>query len=1081
MTFVTGQSTVNTDKSLVAASNIFVLALLQLVRQVRDTIAGGIRHIEGNMVAVCVCAAIMFPAYWFVWTFLFPQPYENLSLRLVGSLCCLIVAAKDRWPNRARAYLPVVWLGTVLYCGPFFFTFMLLQNDTSTVWLLSTMAGLFLVVLLVDWISLFVLFIGGAIMAWRVHLLLTPETMAVGAYFQFVPIFLFALVTGAIFNYRAAGLRQAKERARLELGLFFANEMQAPLFSVRTNTASLKKFLPSLVHAYSASRRPPSMPESMRQHLQALELVPTRIEAAVEQMRGAIEILMSEGGQVSAAPDGTSSMLRCLDEAIARVPLAAEFDRARITVVRPSASEVAAGSVVVDTVIAIPLTADSIDLSVSVPLLAASEDLLLYLRLINAAGDTVFRTNPYPQPVTVTSSSRATPVATTIAYVGVGFDAVSVTITTPDTAVFFGQTLQLTAVAWGPLEQTIPGTPVAWRSLDSTRVRVPDRAVGQVVGGTARGTARIVAQLLNGPADTVLVAAQPTAATLIRISGDSQTAVPGVALPLPLRVRVTAADLLGVRVPVTFRALNAGDSVASALVLSDSTGYAETIALIGPAAGPRSFQASVNGIAAPVSFTATALSGAVASVTLDRAVDTIPRGATLQYTATARDSLGNPVSVTIGWSSTAPSVATVDGAGLATAIGGDSARIIAAAAGHADTARLYVRVLRSVVAAPVDTVMTAIGDSFDLRATAYDNFGGVVPTGFTRRFVSATPTVVTVNATTGRTRSVGAGNGVVVVRDSVDASLKVQATATVRVNQITATIQTVPTAPDSLKVGVNGKGQIVARARDRNGFQIPGKAFAFVSRDPAVASVNVSGLVTGLQLGGTTYVIDSLSDGAATFKDSVFVAVVSSPPALLQWGFDSLAVGNGGSVSVPLTLSRIDSGVTTVLLSVIPAGDTLIARPAAGCPGGTLKQVQIPANTAATSVLICGLAAGRVTLVAQDSAGVFLPDTMVVTVVSTIEFREIGQFGRQTYFYVNQRDPPGAGVSVGPGSRGRARRDVRLRAGGDVGGPALSRHHPGGPAFGPRHDPGLRAWDRFGRTDVGRLRRQVLLCVRRAR
>jgi len=681
-----------------------------------------------------------------------------------------------------------------------------------------------------------------------------------------------------------------------------------------------------------------------------------------------------------------------------------EFDRARITVVRPSASEVAAGSVVVDTVIAIPLTADSIDLSVSVPLLAASEDLLLYLRLINAAGDTVFRTNPYPQPVTVTSSSRATPVATTIAYVGVGFDAVSVTITTPDTAVFFGQTLQLTAVAWGPLEQTIPGTPVAWRSLDSTRVRVPDRAVGQVVGGTARGTARIVAQLLNGPADTVLVAAQPTAATLIRISGDSQTAVPGVALPLPLRVRVTAADLLGVRVPVTFRALNAGDSVASALVLSDSTGYAETVALIGPAAGPRSFQASVNGIASPVTFTATALSGAVASVTLDRAVDTIPRGATLQYTATARDSLGNPVSVTIGWSSTAPSVATVDGAGLATAIGGDSARIIAAAAGHADTARLYVRVLRSVVAAPVDTVMTAIGDSFDLRATAYDNFGGVVPTGFTRRFVSATPTVVTVNATTGRTRSVGAGNGVVVVRDSVDASLKVQATATVRVNQITATIQTVPTAPDSLKVGVNGKGQIVARARDRNGFQIPGKAFAFVSRDPAVASVNVSGLVTGLQLGGTTYVIDSLSDGAATFKDSVFVAVVSSPPALLQWGFDSLAVGNGGSVSVPLTLSRIDSVVTTVLLSVIPAGDTLIARPAAGCPGGTLKQVQIPANTAATSVLICGLAAGRVTLVAQDSAGVFLPDTMVVTVVSTIEFREIGQFGRQTYFYVNQHE-----------------------------------------------------------------------------
>jgi len=161
-----------------------------------------------------------------------------------------------------------------------------------------------------------------------------------------------------------------------------------------------------------------------------------------------------------------------------------------------------------------------------------------------------------------------------------------------------------------------------------------------------------VAQLLTGPADTVLIAAQPVASALSRVSGDSQTAVPGVALPLPLRVRVTATDGLGVRVPVTFRALTAGDSVGPGLVVSDSAGYAETNASIGPAAGPRTFQASVAGIGAPVTFTATALSGAVASVTLDRTADTIPRGATLQYAATARDSLGNPVSVTIGWTST---------------------------------------------------------------------------------------------------------------------------------------------------------------------------------------------------------------------------------------------------------------------------------------------------------------------------------------------------------------------------------------------------------------------------------------------
>jgi len=112
-------------------------------------------------------------------------------------------------------------------------------------------------------------------------------------------------------------------------------------------------------------------------------------------------------------------------------------------------------------------------------------------------------------------------------------------------------------------------------------------------------------------------------------------------------------------------------------------------------------------------------------------------------------------------------------------------------------------------------------------------------------------------------------------------------------------------------------------------------------------------------------------------------------------------VGNGGSVSVPLTLSRTDSVAVKVLLA---STDTMIARVAAGCPGGAIRKVQIPANTSATSLLVCGLAAGRVTLVAQDSGGVFLPDTMVVTVVSTIEFREIATFYQQPYFYVNQNE-----------------------------------------------------------------------------
>jgi plastocyanin len=247
---------------------------------------------------------------------------------------------------------------------------------------------------------------------------------------------------------------------------------------------------------------------------------------------------------------------------------------------------------------------------------------------------------------------------------------------------------------------------------------------------------------------------------------------------------------------------------------------------------------------------------------------------------------------------------------------------------------------------------------------------------------------------------VGPGNGVIVIRDSVDATLRVQTTATVRVNQVTASIRNTPALPDSLQVGVGGRRAIIAQALDRNGHAIPNKTFGFRSADPAVATVDAAGIVTGVQLGGVTFVVDSV-DG---FKDSVKVAVVAAPPALLQWSVDSLAVGNGGSVSVPLTLSRTDSAALTVLLSVLPAGDTLIARPAASCGGSVLRRLSLPAGQSGASVLVCGLKAGRIQLVATDSAGVYAPDTMIVTVVSTIEFREIGSFSQQQYFYANQNE-----------------------------------------------------------------------------
>lgn len=662
-----------------------------------------------------------------------------------------------------------------------------------------------------------------------------------------------------------------------------------------------------------------------------------------------------------------------------------DFDRIRITLVRLDETVP-----VLDTIIQIPPTADSIDLSLSVPLRSSSEDLLFYLRLIDAAGDTVFRNEPYPQQITVTPGTRPAAVPTPLAYIGVGADAAAVIIATPDTLVPFGQSLALNASARDSAQQTIPGTPIEWLSLDSLRVRVPNRRVGQVVGATQRGPARIVARLLTGPADTVIVKGQPVPVLLSVVGGNGQTGTPGSPLPVPLRVRVTASDGLGVQVPVSFAALYSGATVTPETVVSDTLGYAEAAATLGYGTGPQQFAASVAGIALPTAFTAMSVSGAVASVTVDQSVDTIAKGATLQYTATARDSLGNPVSVTVGWTVSPAGIATVDGTGLATGLAGGATSVIATAAGHADTAQLYVRAIVSLSLNPADTIATAVGDSFALRPIALDNFGDTLQAGLVIRYTSAATGVAVVDSLTGMVRTTGPGNGVLLARESGSG---IQGAGTVRVNQVVDSVASTPHLPDTLKIGVGGRGQVTARALDRNGYAIPGKTFSFVSRNTGVATVSATGLVSGVAL-GSAFIVDSLVDSVGVFRDSTLVEVVTTPPAKIQWGYDSIAVGNGGSISVALSLSKPDPSPITIRAV---SSDSFIAKPQSAT-------AVVPAGTPGTSMVLLGRSAGRVLMVAEDAGGVYLPDTMVLDVVSTIELREVGQFFQQTNFYINRNE-----------------------------------------------------------------------------
>src|SRR6185295_18127267 len=103
-------------------------------------------------------------------------------------------------------------------------------------------------------------------------------------------------------------------------------------------------------------------------------------------------------------------------------------------------------------------------------------------------------------------------------------------------SISFGAATVLTATAVDAGGSPVAATPISWISLDPSQATVPDPAVGRVVAGTSRGSARIVASIPTGHRDTVTVSVVPVPSAISASSGNNQTAAVGALVPLSTTV-----------------------------------------------------------------------------------------------------------------------------------------------------------------------------------------------------------------------------------------------------------------------------------------------------------------------------------------------------------------------------------------------------------------------------------------------------------------------------------------------------------------------------------------------------------------
>ena len=258
----------------------------------------------------------------------------------------------------------------------------------------------------------------------------------------------------------------------------------------------------------------------------------------------------------------------------------------------------------------------------------------------------------------------------------------------------------------------------------------------------------------------------------------------------------------------------------------------------------------------------------VASVEVTPATASVVIGGTTQLTATLKDAGGNVLTDrTVTWTSDNDLIASVSSTGLVTSKSVGSATITATVEGKSATAKVTITPVpvESVSIAP-SSASLVIGSTVQLSATTKDASGNTL-TGRTVTWSTSDASIASVDA-----------NGLVTAHATGTATITATSetkSATAQVTVTQAPVATVAVSPAGVRMALNGTTQLTATTSDASGRVLTGRAVTWSSSDPAKATVDANGLVTGLAYGQV--IITATSEGksgSATVQVSDGVAPV---------------------------------------------------------------------------------------------------------------------------------------------------------------------------------------------------------------
>ncbi|MGF6381091.1 two-component system CAI-1 autoinducer sensor kinase/phosphatase CqsS [Paraburkholderia atlantica] len=272
------------------------------------------------------------PIYYVVWTYILPQPYDNLPLRLSAAAVCVPLLFQARWPRRYNPALLIYWHCCLIYVLPFVCTFLTVRNGFSTMWMMTEVMMIFILALCIDNPLLLITCIGiGVFSGGLAGVLSAPTPVVLSAEdksnLALLPVvvlcsmaFSHAISKGRIFV--------EKNRALQALAGSIAHEMRNPLSQLRHVLDRVEEALPSANRAGAAPTLSDGTASLMYNHLAQGQL-------SIERGLRIIAMTLDEVAAKSIRPDSLSYLHAgaTTRKALAEYGFDNDKERAKVSVV----------------------------------------------------------------------------------------------------------------------------------------------------------------------------------------------------------------------------------------------------------------------------------------------------------------------------------------------------------------------------------------------------------------------------------------------------------------------------------------------------------------------------------------------------------------------------------------------------------------------------------------------------------------------------------------------------------------------------------------------------------------------------